>query len=68
MKLNGGKFLVLRYGEDQNIKDNTLYFTGEMEHVIMQVDQCKDLGVTMQDNATFATHIDNVIRKVKQKS
>ena len=51
MKFNGGKFLVLRYGMDQELKDNTIYFTGEMQDVITQVNQCRDLGIIMQDDA-----------------
>ena len=30
MKFNGGKFLILRYGKDNDLKENTIYFTGCM--------------------------------------
>ena len=34
MMFNGGKFLVVRYGANTELKQNTLYFTGEMQDVI----------------------------------
>jgi hypothetical protein len=67
MKFNGGKFLIVRYGRNTSLKENTLYFTSEMEDIINQVDHCKDLGIIMQDDATFALQIEKVCRKVKQK-
>ena len=67
MKFNGGKFLVLRYGRNQELKENTLYFTGEMQQVIEQVNSCRDLGITMSDDATFTDQVDKVSRKAKQK-
>jgi hypothetical protein len=67
MKFNGEKFQLMRYGKDTDLKQNTLYFTGEMAHVIEQVENCRDLGVTMQDDAKFDLHIENVCKKVRQK-
>ena len=67
MQFNGGKFLVLRYGSDQNIKENSIYFTGEMQDVILQVDQTRDLGVIMQDDASFSLQLEKVAKKIKQK-
>lgn len=67
MKFNGGKFLVLRYGIDQELKDNTIYFTGEMQDVITQVNQCRDLGIIMQDDASFNLQQEKVAKKVRQK-
>ena len=67
MKFNGGKFLVMRYGKNSMLKENTLYFTAEMQDVITQVDHCRDLGIIMQDDATFLLQVDKVCKKVKQK-
>ena len=36
MKLNGAKFQVLRYGPDEDIKNNTEYFTGNMEDIFLK--------------------------------
>ena len=30
MKFNGKKFQVVRYGKDENLKDETLYFTEKL--------------------------------------
>ena len=67
MKCNGAKFQVLRYGYNQEIKENTVYFTNEMEDVIEQFDNLRDLGVIMTDDAKFSKHIDKVVKQVRQK-
>ena len=67
MLFNGGKFLVLRYGSNTELKDNTIYFTSEMQDIIQPVNFCRDLGIIMQDNATFSMQIDKVCSKVRQK-
>ena len=68
MKYNGGKFQILRYGPNENMKTETLYFTDEMHQVIEQVNETRDLGVLVSDDAKFDKHIDQVCKKVKQKS
>ena len=67
MKFNGGKFQVLRYGPNNILKENTSYFTGNMEDVIEQVNQVKDLGVILSDNARFEDQIEKVCQKARQK-
>ena len=37
MKFNGAKFQLLRYGTDEDLKDNTVYFTAKMEDIIQQL-------------------------------
>ena len=34
MKFNGDKFQILRYGRNNEIKEDTCYFTGNMEFII----------------------------------
>ena len=68
MKFNGSKFQLLRYGPNEEIKDNTLYFTGGMEEVIGRVSSCRDLGVIMSDTGRFDDHIDKVTRTVRQRT
>ena len=68
MKFNGGKFLVVRYGKNESLKENTIYFTSEMTETILQVESCRDLGITMQDNGTFTFQIEKICKKVRQKS
>ena len=57
----------MRYGYNQEIKDNTVYFTKEMEGVIEQFDNLRDLGVIMTDDAKFTSHINKVVKQVRQK-
>ena len=67
MKFNGDKFLILRYGRNHEIKEDTCYFTEDMEYIIEEVDSCRDLGVTMENSAKFEIHIEKVCKKVRQK-
>ena len=67
MEFNGGKFLVLRYGKNKELKENTLYFTRDMDQVIEQVNTWRDLGITMSDEASFDGQIEKVCKKVRQK-
>jgi hypothetical protein len=38
-----------------------------MQNVIQQVNHCRDLGIVMQDNATFELQVEKVCKRVKQK-
>ena len=48
MKFNGKKFELLIFGRNLNIKDDTSYFTPDMEDVIEEKEVLRDLGVMMQ--------------------
>ena len=61
-------FKYLGFGPNDQIKNDTNYFTEEMEEIIEQVNCCRDLGVTVSDNCKFDQHIDNVCNRVRQKS
>ena len=67
MKFNGSKFQLLRYGTNEEIKNNTVYFTGHMEDIIDQFSSIRDLGVIMTDDGRFDGHIEKVVKKVRQK-
>ena len=67
MKFNGSKFQVVRYGQNEELKNSTMYFTTNMEDVIQQFDSVRDLGVIISDDAKFEKHLDKVISKVRQK-
>ena len=68
MKCNGAKFQLLRYGQDQELKQNTNYFTRDMEDVIEQFSNLRDLGIIMSDDGKFTQHVDKVVKQVRQKS
>ena len=46
---------------------NTVYFTSEMAETIEPFNTLRDLGVILNDEATFTDHIEYVCKKVKQK-
>ena len=67
MEFNSKKFQVLRYGKNNNLKETTEYFTGEMENIIEQVSSCRDLGVILSDDGTFEQQLEKVCKKSRQK-
>ena len=67
MKFNGSKFQLLRYGTNEEIKNNAVYFTGHMEDIIDQFSSIRDLEVIMADDGRFDCHIEKVVKKVRQK-
>ena len=66
MQFNDSIFVLLRYGRIEEVKDYS-YFTGDIELVIEEADNHRDLGVQMVVDGLLAVHIENVIRKVRQK-
>ena len=67
MLFNGSKFQLIRYGNDEDLKNNTLYFTDNTEHIIERCSSLRDLGVILSDNGKFQDQIEKVSRKVRQK-
>ena len=64
MLFNGSKFQLLRYGPKEELKNNTLYFTDDTQHIIERYSSVRDLGVILSDDGRFETHIEKVIKKV----
>ena len=58
----------MRYGQNESLKEDTMYFTEEMSEVIEQFDTLRNLGVIVLDDATFDAHIEHVVKKVRQKT
>ena len=58
MKFNGKKFQVVRYGKDENLKNETLYFTENTENIVERQEVVRDLGVMMSDDASFKDQIE----------
>ena len=63
----GTMFQVVRYGHDEEIKDDTLYFIEDTTDIIERCDKLRDLGVILNDEATFSDHVQHVEKKVRQK-
>ena len=57
-----------RYGHNEELKNNTDYFSGNYEEVIERFDSIRDLGVQMSDDASFNEQIEKVCKKSRQKS
>ena len=68
MQFNGTKFQVLRYGTNETIKEETMYFTEDMKHTIKQVNMTKDLEVLVTDDAKYGEHIENMCKKKYAKN
>ena len=60
MKFNGLKFQVMRYGRNKEKNKDTVYFTPDMESTIEQFESLRDLGVILNNEATFVDHIEHV--------
>ena len=67
MELNGAKFQAMRYGINQNIKNDTTYFTGDFKETNQQFSTVRDLGVLLSDDGSFKDHITHVEKRVRQK-
>ena len=50
MEFNKGKFEVMRYGENQALKCETEYFSGDYEEIIERKESLRDLGVQLTDD------------------
>ena len=68
MEFNNKKFVVLRYGKNIEIKENTSYFSGETDEIIEEKESTRDLGIIMQNDASFNEHTEKICKKVRQKS
>ena len=68
MEFNGKKFQVVRYGKDENLKNETLYFTENTENIVERQEAVRDLGIMMSEDATFKDQIEKVAKKVRQKT
>jgi len=67
MKFNGDKFQLLRYGEDETLKQSTAY-TDCNGNAIEVKTSAKDLGIQMSSDASFAEHIMSVVQSASQMS
>ena len=64
MKLNGLKFEHLKYGRNEELKKLSKYYS-DTQKVIETKTTVKDLGINLDVDMTYGSHIENVIDKVK---
>ena len=67
MSFNDTKFVVLRYSQNNILKENTTYFTDGMNGIIEEMDSHKDLGIQMSSDGSFSYHIEELVKKVRKK-
>ena len=65
MNFNGKKFQVVRYGPNEELKNNTEYFSGSYDEIIERFDSVRDLGVQLSDDASFNAQIKKSGKKGK---
>ena len=68
MLFNGSKFELLQYGKDEDLKNTYNYLSPESESIIERKESLRDLGVIMNESATFSDHINKVCNTVNQKA
>ena len=68
MVYNGGKFVSIRYGKDIEMKESTLYFSGDTEEIIEEKESIRDLGAILQNHASFTKQVEKVSAKARQKA
>ena len=68
MRWNQNKFQLLRIGKNTDLKNETYYFSPNMENVVEEKDWVKDLGILIDNQLTYRIHRQEAIRKVTQKT
>ena len=67
MKFNSLKFELIRYGKNKDLKEHTSYVAPDWNLIEEKLD-VKDLGITMSNNLSFKTHINNIVESAKRIS
>ena len=67
MSFNGDKFQLLRYGQDELLKESTSYTDCNGKQIAV-TSNAKDLGVLMSSDGTFVDHIASIVQKATQMS
>ena len=65
IEFNFPKFETLRYGNDDDIKENTFYKT-KCNEKIKIVEHAKDLGIIMSSSGNFKQHIRTMVDAAQQ--
>ena len=67
MKFNSEKFELMRYGNNEELKNSTDYFTPDFTDIIERKMETRDLGIQMNEDLSFKSHIELTRKKIKQK-
>ena len=66
MKFNEGKFVTLRYEKDCDLKEDTVYFTDDMNFPIDVLESYMDLTITMSSDTSLGVHNENTIKNIRK--
>lgn len=66
MELSGEKFEVVRYGQNQELKETTHYQAQQL--ILTPKEHVRDLGVYMSADASFTKNIDSIIDTARKLS
>ena len=67
MRWNEVKFQIMRLGKDEELKENTKFFTPNYEELIDEKDTIKDLGVLVDSNLRYKSQIMSAVSKARRK-
>ena len=59
---------MLRYGKNEELKNNTTYFTENTSEIVQREETVRDLGVLLSDDGRFKKHLEKVVGTVRQKT
>ena len=68
MSFNKGKFQLLRIGHNNELKNSTNLFTGEMDSIIEQKDSVKDLGILVDENMKYKSQKNAAYIRARRKA
>ena len=67
MSFNAEKFLLLQFGKNNDLKIQYNYMTPNCDSNILPTDNVRDLGVQVDNDGSFNTHINKICTKAKQR-
>ena len=67
MQFNDKKFELLRYGQNEELKESTSYKSSDGSQ-IEEKTKLRDLGIIMNNEANFNDHVEHIVSRVKQKT
>ena len=67
MYFNSDKFNCIKTGFNEDIKLDYTYLSPDLDNIIEDKEVVKDLGIYLSNNGSFTFHINQVIKKVKQR-
>ena len=68
MIFNGTKFELLQHGKNEELKNMYNYLSPNSEEIILRKEVLRDLGVLMNEQATFQDHINKACNTVNKKA